>query len=220
MRRCAAPAGFTLVEMLVSIAASTVILGALFMSSFALHRALHGSEFYASSYSDQRRLIDYFARDLRRSIAVAATDAVGAPKEIVGDAVEVSDRASLVVTLPAYYRSDAPSEAEFDQPLPVTTAEGKIAYGTAGSAPTPVRVVFRKLFLSDAGGVCFVREEAGRKEIIVRDAGDLSLCVSVAADGRSAVLHAWFHSVYGSLCPVVSTFDEVMLRNPRTDLAK
>jgi len=217
MRRSADDHGFTFAELLVSMAVSVMIIGALLGGSVALQRTLRASELYGSSQSDQRRLIDYLARDLRRSIAIAATDAAGLPQTVADETIAVSDRASLVLTLPAYYKSDVPSDARFDQPLPVVTANGSIYYGSSAGPAPGVVVSYRKTFVAEEGCVCFVRQEAEVKQIIVRPAEDLHLRVTVAPDGRSAAVQAWFRSPSHGIRPVVSTYDHVLLRNRRSD---
>lgn len=220
MKRPAAPPAFTIAELMISMAASMLIVGALLAGTMGLQRSLHASETYGSSQADQRRLIDYLARDLRRSIAIAATDAGGASGMLAGETVTILDKASLVLTLPGYYKNDVPANADFDQPLPVITSNDGASYGTtAGPAPGVV-VSYRKVFLPEEGCVCFVRQEADAKHIIVRKAEELSLRVTIARDGQSGGIEAWFRSPFSGVRPLVSTCDQVMLRNRRTDAAE
>lgn len=137
--------GFTLTEMLVSMGASTIILGGLMLSSLAMQKSLTGSEKYAVAYSDQRRLIDFIGRDLRRSIGVAATDAGGTRATVTAGTVAISDAATLILTLPGYYRSNVKNSADFDQALDVVGTEARLDYGTATALADPVEVSFRRV---------------------------------------------------------------------------
>src|SRR6476659_9751352 len=67
---------FTLAEMMIALAGSIVVLGALLLSSTQLQRALYASERYGMKQSDQRRLVDYLGRDLRRAVGISATTAI------------------------------------------------------------------------------------------------------------------------------------------------
>ena len=93
-----ATGAFTFMEMMISVAASVIVIGALLVSAISLRRALNSSKVYADAYSDQRRVTDYIGRDLRRAVAVAMTDAAGIRTEVTGDAatVLIADRATLI----------------------------------------------------------------------------------------------------------------------------
>jgi hypothetical protein len=211
-------AGTSLVEMMISIAVSVIVIGALLTSSMAIQKAIHGSEVFANGYSDQRRVTDYIARDLRRSLAVAATDALGVRCTVGSDAITIADLATLVVSVPGYYKSNDPNNSDFNQALPVIETDERLDYGTPadGFAP-PVEVSFRKVFLAAEGCVCFVRQEAGVDEVIVRKAENLFVQVSISADGRTGTVKTWFRGAYSSTSPLVCTFDELMLRNAPLD---
>ena len=213
-RRCA----FSLVETMVSMGASVIILGGLLMSSLSFQKAVHASEQYAGSYSDQRRLIDYFSRDLRRSVSIAATDSSGVRHPVTGGTVAVADRATLILTLPGYYKSESPQNTGYDDSLEVVGTDERLDYGTTGGLAPTVEISFRKVFLSSEGCVCFLRKEAPADEIIVRNAENLFAEVTVGKGGRSAVVKAWFRTAYSNRQPLVSTFDEILLRNPPLDL--
>jgi hypothetical protein len=213
---------FTLPEMCISMAASVIIIGGLLLSGMTLQKSLHGSEVYAGAYSDQRRVIDYIGRDLRRAIGISATDASGAAYSVRGQTVEIVDRATLSVFVPGYYQSNTPTNSAYDNPLPVIITDKGPMYGataTSTSSSAPLKIVYRKVFLSSAQAVCFSRQEGtSPEEIIVRNAQDLHAQLTVKTNGRSAVVNAWFLSPYsGQTKPVVSSYDEVMLRNVRLD---
>lgn len=205
--------GFTLAEVQIGMALTLVILGALFTGSLGMQKALRGSEAYAAHSADQRRLLDYVGRDIRRSLRITATDASGNPITLPAEGVTIADRASLVVTLPPYYKSNNPADGDFDVALPVVTTGSEIGYGTAQGFAPEVLVTFRKLFVGREGSVCWIRVEAGAEEVIVRKAENLNLRVSLASDGRSCALQAWFRSQFSDLRPLVSSYDRILLRN-------
>lgn len=203
---------FTLAELMVSLAASAIVVGAMVTSAFSLRRGLHSNEVYAGAYADQRRLTDYIGRDLRRAIAISYTNEAGVTQAMGGEpiTVTIADRASLVLTLPAYYRSTIRTE---DAPLEVVTDGDHVDYGSSAGAAAPVEVRFRKVFSGNQGCVCFVRMEAGQEEIVVRNADNLAAQVTVAADAQSAKIQTWFHSTELGPHPLVTTFDHPLLRN-------
>jgi len=197
-------------------AASVIIIGGLLLSGITLQKSLHGSEVYAGSYSDQRRVIDYLGRDLRRAIGVSATDADGVAFSLCAQSIEIADRATVVVTIPAYYKSDAPASADYTETLPVIFSYSRTGYGGDTGAAAPIKIVYRKVFSSSAQSVCFVRQEAETEQIIVRQAENLHVQVTIAADGRTGFIQSWFRAPYTTK-PLVSTYDELMLRNVRLD---
>ena len=62
--------GFTLAEIMVSMAAFSMVSVALLMASTSLRRNASAVSDYSSDHADQMRLSDYIAMDLRRSISV------------------------------------------------------------------------------------------------------------------------------------------------------
>lgn len=217
-RECRA---FTLAEVLTAMGASVLVIGSLLLASLSLRQNLIASENFATWQADQRRLIDYVSRELRRGVQVTATDENGGSREaLAGDTIDIEQRASLVVTLPGYYRSQEPDAAQYDEALDVVRTEEGVGFGTPAGAAPGVEVRFRKLYLAAEGGTCFVREEADETQVIVRRADNLYLRVRLAPDGMSCVLEAWFRSSFSGIRPVVSTRDTVMLRNLRVDLQR
>lgn len=217
MKPFAAKRAFTLAETMISLGASAMVIGALMLGASGLQKASHTSGTYNTAQSDLRRLVDYLARDLRRAIAVAATDDSGAPAAVATEPVSIAERATLGLTLPGYYKSDVPTNPDFTEPMPVVPSSGGPAYGgTAGPAPG-VMLSFRKVFVADEGSVCFVRQEADAKQVIVRRAENVYARVTLSRDGSSAVIEAWIRSSEGGVRPLASTCDQVVLRNMRTD---
>src|SRR4051794_531868 len=99
MKRASCEAGLSLVEMMISVAISVIVLGTLLISSLLIQKSIHGSEVYASTYSDQRRMIDYLGRDLRRAYAISATDASGAPCAAGTDPIEIDGLVTIALSL-------------------------------------------------------------------------------------------------------------------------
>lgn len=208
-----------MMELMVSMGISTAVIGALLLSSMGMQRSLNSNKIYADAYSDQRRATDYIARDLRRAVGIAVTDSAGTRTEVAGMAatVLIADRASLIVTLPAYYRGDAREDANYDTALDVVADSRRLDYGTPAGLSPPVEVSFRKIFYGKEQCVCFVRQEAGHDEVIVRHAENLYVQVSIAADGQTGTMKTWFRSTALGPAPLVSTYDRLLLRNPPLD---
>jgi|GEM_PF-2313523 len=207
---------FTLTEVVVAMGASVIVLGALVMSSISLRRGLESNAKYTHAYSDQRRITDYLGRDLRRAVGMAVIDESGIRHEVGAEPVSVTiaDRSAFTVILPAYYRSNERRDAQYDAPLEVVGDSARLDYGTSAGLAPPVEVTFRKIYSGDEKCVCFVREEAGSVEIIVRHAEDLFVQVSVAKDGQTGAIKTWYRSATLGPRPLVSTYDRVLLRNP------
>ncbi len=215
-RHRAGAAGFTMIEMMVSMGVSAAVIGALLISSMAMQRSLNSNKIYADAYSDQRRVTDYIGRELRRAIGMAVTDSAGIRTDATGTpvTVNISDRASFMVTLPAYYRSDGRDDPNYQTPLDVVADATRLDYGTSAGLSQPVVVSFRKMYFSKENCVCFVRQEAGKDEVIVRHAENLYVQVTIAADGQTGSMKTWFRSSTIGPAPLVSTYDRLLLRNP------
>jgi hypothetical protein len=216
MRRAA---GFTMAEMMISMAGSAVIIGALMFTSVGLQRAFRASEVYAAAQADQRRLLDYLTRDLRRAVAIATVTSVNGSEgaKMGTEPVTVQNETGLLLTLPGYYKGNTPGMADFDQALPVVFNERHAEYGSASGVASGVPVIFRKVFVASEGSVCFVRQEAEAQEVIVRRAEDLRTRITLRPGGTSCLIEVWFTSTFGSTRPLVAAHDEIMLRNNRID---
>lgn len=195
---------------MISLAASSMILGALFVSAFSIQKVLHGSETYAVTYGDQKRLSDYLGRDLRRALEIDFTDASGSRRPLGLETVTVADKSTLILTLPAYYLSDDPTSPNYTATQPVTTESGRVDYGSAAT----VEVTYRKIFVGAERSTCYVRQEADNEQPIVSSADNLTLQVSLSPDGCTGLVKAWFRAPYSTIGPLVSTSEEFMLRNP------
>ena len=217
MKRRACRRGFSLAEVMVAMVASVLVIGALFVGSIGLQKTSYNSERFATDQSDQRLLMDFLSRDLRRAIGIATVTGVAAPVKLAANFATVENQTDLVITLPAYYKSHLPTSAEFDDPLPVIANGDRTAYGDASGPAPSFSVTFRKLFVGEEGCVCFVRQEADARRVLIRHADDLHVRLTVASDGKSCALQTWFASSFSRERPSVAAFDRVMLRNLRVD---
>lgn len=102
--------GFTLAEMMVAVGVYSMLFGALAAGAIALQRSFSATEKYSKAVSDQSRILDYVARDVRRASAVAIT----------------AGSRRLNLTLPDQYANAAPSRS-FRTPSVSMTA---VTYGT------------------------------------------------------------------------------------------
>lgn len=207
---------FTLAELMVSMVASALVVGALVVSSMSLRRGLQSNEQYTDAYADQRRVTDYIGRDLRRAVAIATTDDAGQPVEGGSQpfSITIAERASLIVTIPAYYRSNTRTDSNYEVPFDVVDDAQRLDYGTSEGVAPSVTVSFRKMFCAKEGCVCFVRQEASTEEVIVRHAENLSVQVMVEAGAQAATIRTWFRPADRGPKPLVSTHDRLLLRNP------
>lgn len=175
MRLQGSRAAMTLVEMLVSAAAGSIILAAIITCGVALQRSFMAVEDYSTAGGDQLRVLDYVAMDCRRAtsatpagltgpaplIATGAWVNTGGTSQTVNGVTTItggtgqwvanaSGPTTLVLALPPYYDS-ANSYAPFNP----TLTNGAITYGTGS-----VIVVYfqngsnfiRRVVIQDAAG--------------------------------------------------------------------
>ncbi len=204
---------------MIAMSGTIIIIGALFAGAASLQKSFHASEGYAQNMADQRRLIDYVSRDLRRSIGIGVSNSLSdlTSTKISAEPILIEDETGLVVKLPAYYKTNDPTNEDYDQSLPVIAAGDHVAYGTKDGPAPEYQVSFRRLYLAAEKSVCFVRTEGDIQQVIVRHAENLHLRVGVASTGWNCTLQAWFQSPFSPNRPTISTYDEVMLRNVRID---
>jgi hypothetical protein len=105
---------FTLVEMLMSMAGSSILLTALVVGGVALIRSFAALEGYSISDGDELRVSDYIALDVRRALTASV------------DANNV-----LTITIPNYYDSNNsnPKWSNAHSLNPSFDADGAIQYG-------------------------------------------------------------------------------------------
>ena len=130
---------FTVAEMLVALAASTIILAAVVLAGVSLQRSFAATENYSNSEGDQLRVMDYIAMDCRRAVS-ASVD---------------SNSGTLTLTLPSYYPSPTPASSASPSPTPTPTAtpfnpklvNGVVAYtsdGLSTASPWTTTVTYSK----------------------------------------------------------------------------
>jgi hypothetical protein len=204
-------ASFTLSEMIVSIGASVVVIGGLLAGCIGLQKALLENERRVGHYSDQRRLIDYVARDLRRALSISVQDAAGT-RGVAGEVLTLDEGSTLVLTLPGYYESEDPAESAYDDPLPVRHYSNGADYGTAMTPASPLTVTYQKI--SNGSMVSFIRQEGARQQLVAPQAEGLKLRLFFADNARSCDMEAIYQTHERGYLQVISTFDQAMLRNP------
>jgi type II secretory pathway component PulJ len=121
-------AGFTLIEMMLSVACSSLILAAVITAGVALQRSFAAVEAYSISEGDQLRVQDYIAMDCRR--AIDATVDNGAWTNSGGTYSWVSNPSgpvTLMLTVPSYYDGSGNVQA------PSFAASSAVQYGTGGT---------------------------------------------------------------------------------------
>ncbi len=209
---------FTMLELMIAMGGSIIILGSLLAASIGLQKSFSASERYAETQIEERRLIDYIGRDLRRAVGVSKRDVGLLAEPYAGGDFDLVEGAELILTLPAYYRSNAPADSGFDQALPVIgTSTGRVDYGTVAGPAPPFLVIYRKVFYQPEGSICFVRDEEGTRELVVRDAAGLTLRLSAPTSRANIRLSAAFRASFSRRGGAVNVYDEVMLRNQRID---
>jgi len=219
MKKCTALWAFTLAEMLIGMVGSSVVIGALLFSSVELQKSLHASESYAANQSDQRRLLDCLSRDMRRSIGVATTTTVNGSGSVTlaGASAKIEGATSLVLTLPGYYQSNTSTDAGYDQPLNVIAADNYVDYGRDSKHADGVPVIFRKEYVEDQGCVCFVRLEGDSQTVLVKNAENFHLNLTMTADGRAGTVEVTFVSPRHGSELNIAMRDQILLRNIRLD---
>lgn len=101
---------FTLSEMIVSMAVMLIIIGVLLIGSISLQRNFNASMQYVRSQTEQVRVLDYMALDLRRALTVSTANG------------------QLQLTIPDYY------DVTGNPRMPNIT-DGYAVYGTPANAP-------------------------------------------------------------------------------------
>lgn len=147
-------AGLTLVEVMISMVAAMTIMAALVSGSAALQRSFQTTTDYAAQESDQLRLWDYLALDLRRAQTTSlTTDGAG--------------NSILTITIPDYYQSNDSTQNTYWMRRIPTIAGGVVTYGT-----TPVTITYQKV------GNAIRRSEAGVWTTIVSGVEDFHLTLN------------------------------------------
>lgn len=105
---------FTLIEMLMTLASSSIVMAAVLVGGVALQRSFAAVEGYSIAEGDQLRVEDYIAMDCRRALAAS---------------VDASN--TLTLTIPNYYdaNNDKPKWSNAHAVAPTFTSNGAIQYG-------------------------------------------------------------------------------------------
>jgi len=135
--------GLTLVEMLMTMASSSIVLAALIISGVALQRSFAAMEGYSIAEGDQLRVSDYISMDVRRALTAS-----------------VDNNNALTVTFPNYYdaNNDNPKWSNAHAVAPSFGANGAIQYAAGVTT-----VKYYQLASN------FIREVNGTANIIARN---------------------------------------------------
>jgi Tfp pilus assembly protein PilW len=117
--RTRAVTGTTLVETTVSLAITTIAIGAIYVGSMALQKSFRAAQHYSVTQAAQLRVLDYVASDLRRAVHWTAS----------GNEVRMK--------IPNFYdTTDAAHPTPRD---PRVSANGEVYYGASPADVTEVR---------------------------------------------------------------------------------
>jgi hypothetical protein len=146
MKRLTKPFAFTVPELMIAAAVGSLALVAAVSAALSMQRCIVAGEEFAADKSEQTRLSDYLALDLRRAISIQG--AVPA------------DNVLLTVTLPNYYDADGNPRT----PTIIKTAD--MTY-LAQYDPNPVTIVYRKV-----NSIITRTEGAGEAVVIANNVED------------------------------------------------
>jgi Tfp pilus assembly protein PilW len=161
-----AQAGTSLVDVLISMAITSMLATAMFVGMLTVQRSFRAARHYAKSQIEQARILDYIARDLRRANSVNV------------DTFEGSER--LQLTIPDFYKPDSPS-GQARQPRDPVIYRGAIQYG---SSANPVRISYYKvgaeIFRSENGSATLLASDVQEFILDYTDSGEQAVSVSVS----------------------------------------
>ena len=135
--------GFTLSEMMLSVACGAIILGAAIVTTTALQKSFNAVDNFFSTHMQQVRIIDYLNRDVKRGLGVTTS----------------VDLQSITVSIPNYLIQSGDAEAVANPALIGTPRTPTVAYTQSGPqvnyTSTPETVVYA------INGVSITRTENG-----------------------------------------------------------
>jgi prepilin-type N-terminal cleavage/methylation domain-containing protein len=234
--------GFTLLELLVASAVSSIILGAVAAGVYALQRSFIGNKAYMKASADSARVIDYITQDLRNATAVSRRTA-GVSTRFEEKDFEITANDQLCVFVPDYYLSNIPDNtsgstyktARFSRaalPAGRTYFDYKDIVTINGTTrvvnyPSSLEVRYSKQPRSAADQtVCFFRMEfeggtLRKADEISEKAGNLQVTVQ-AVDAWNFQITSSFSSYWSGEKYRKSSrqFSTVHLENHRLDLVK
>ncbi len=108
--------GFTLTEMMVAMAASSVVLGTTLTGTTSLQKSFNAVDKYFASHMQQIRIVDYLSRDVKRGLVVTAS----------------ADRRTVTVTVPNYIIQAGDPEAIANPDTIGTQRNPTIVYTPSG----------------------------------------------------------------------------------------
>jgi prepilin-type N-terminal cleavage/methylation domain-containing protein len=107
---------FTLIEMMVTLSASTVVLGATLTSSTSLQKSFNAIDKYFATHMQQIRIVDYLSRDVKRGLVVTTS----------------ADLQTVTITIPNYIIQPGDPEAIVNPALAGTPRTPSIAFTPSG----------------------------------------------------------------------------------------
>jgi prepilin-type N-terminal cleavage/methylation domain-containing protein len=181
---------FTLIEVLTAASIGAVALTAVLSGAIAMQRCFVGAEDFATAKTDQARLSDYIALDLRRALTVTAG----------------TDGSTLMtVQIPDYYDGAG-------KPKTPTITKYVANYGDPAK---PVTVVYRKI-----GSSIFRQENAATSQEIAANVEDFQLTVQdLGKVVKTQVTFAprFQHTATAAARTATTVFGTTLLRNQRRD---
>jgi prepilin-type N-terminal cleavage/methylation domain-containing protein len=108
--------GFSLIEMMVTIAISSVALGAVLTSSISLQKSFNAIDAYFGTHMQQIRIVDYLSRDVKRGLVVTTS----------------ADLQTVTVTVPNYIIQAGDPEGIANPGLVGTPRTPTVAYTPSG----------------------------------------------------------------------------------------
>lgn len=108
--------GFTLAEIMIAMAASTVVFGGTLTSTTALQRSFNAIDNYFATHMQQIRIVDYLARDVKRGLIVTTS----------------VDLQTVTITTPNYIIQAGDPEAVANPSLIETPRTPTITYTPSG----------------------------------------------------------------------------------------
>lgn len=161
---------FYLSNMMVAVAVASIVLAATLTSSVGLQKSFNQIENYSATHSQQIRIVDYLARDVRRGLSVTSS----------------VDRQTVTITVPKYiYQAgdpDLPDSSKIATPRPprrdyvpgLANQDARVNYGsTAVGVSTVVYSVNQSRILRTQDGV--VTTIASSTDNIVPETTDVEL---------------------------------------------
>jgi prepilin-type N-terminal cleavage/methylation domain-containing protein len=107
---------FTLIEIMVTLSASTVVLGATLTSSTSLQKSFNAIDKYFATHMQQIRIVDYLSRDVKRGLVVTTS----------------ADLQTVTITIPNYIIQPGDPEAIANPALAGTPRTPSIAFTPSG----------------------------------------------------------------------------------------